>query len=1287
MALPYVKLQCCLDITATVCIDSNDSLWSDVSGATVGDFFRTFGSGSVSNLCLEVIETGVGTCTANRVMNTNVTSLIDVLTDCNDPTCDTEITCSTALDTPPTPTPTPTPTPSITPTNTPTPTQTPVASSTPTVTPSTSVTPSITPSGCDCKYQTITISINDINNSFGNTDPDKDDGTVYVSYSGCGGSTVTKKYTAAGTYTNDICVDVTQLDRTDVYFYANNLKTAGDSTFTNTDICCSEVVTPTPTPTVTSTVTPTITPTISVTPTVTPTITPTTSVTPTVTPTTSVSPTVTPTITQTTSVSPTVTPTVTQTTSVTPTVTPTTSVTQTPGVSPTATPTITPTITSTPEPTPSITPTQSVTPTAGCKCIQVDTNIPFSATGNTSNPNGVVEIDYYNCDNNLVTFSATTAVVSSGVFYLCTHDGVVEEARTWQNDVLYTANTFNFSPYDNNGWRPFGGSVIGMNYATYGVCTGEPCGPNVTPTPTSSVTPTTTPTPTVTPTITNTPGVSPTPSTTVTPTNTPTQTLSPTITPSVTVTPTITNTPGGSPTPSTTVTPTITPSVTVTPTITPSVTVTPTITNTPGGSPTPSTTATPTVTPTNTPTTSLTPSVTVTPTITNTPTVTATPGSTLTPTPTATPTITPTQSVTPTITPTSTLTPTPSPTPAPVGPCSGDYCVNINIDAYSGYNGTYNYYQDFNGKPSWTGGTIPGYIFYKTGTTASTGWCLSDSYTGTCIASGPISPFCDDDCPDFDNTVIYSGSCTGSTTPNPCSGLTFDAEFYCNETNIDPCYETRWGVVDTSDVTKFTINYYGNIITGTTISSNLILSQTQFNPGRISCPDRGPTNIKVQSIQYAGDYRIEFSEYVENPILQIMSLGDPAKNTTLSADTPFTIYCSAVTDPSYKIDTYDLPGQRVSATEGNGLIQFSGTVSAITLNYSPYEYVTQLMWGIPCQTPDPSPSPTPTPTVTPTLTPTPTPTDSSCVSFGANISVYDATPTPTPSATPTPTPTLVRSVNTGGTVNYVIDDGSFVCFDVKELKDCETGILYYVTENIEYTGSTVTTGTTMQVYLNGNLRCMTYQRDINGSATAYLGEVVEVYPSGCASCALTPTPTPTPTTTLTPTPTPTVTPQETIPLTSNYVFSSCTQNKVIIQTVPPGNMSVNTVTKIDSKCYTYLGQFTNYIPPVGVQSVNTNSVTTTPSNIYDNCTTCATPVPTYYKVVKMDVACREIGVTYLVDLGTGVSAPSIGDYVRLQYTGPIAYQGCFKVTGITTNGPAANTIIKVYNQCDCPDIS
>ena len=713
-------------------------------------------------------------------------------------------------------------------------------------------------------------------------------------------------------------------------------------------------------------------------------------------------------------------------------------------------------------------------------------------------------------------------------------------------------------------------------------------------------------------------------------------------------------------TPTNTITPSVTPSIspTNTPTVTPSVT----------QSVTPTVTTTPTVTPTNTVTPSITPTNTVTPSV----------------SPSMSP--TPTNTITPSVTPTNTVTPTPTSSPY-VGPCSEEYCVDFGIDSYSGYNGTYEsqFPLTYNGETYWTGGTLPGYIY-----SASTGWCLSSSLGGSCVANGQPTPFCDSTCPDFDESIVTSGICTSVVVPDPCSGLTFSADFYCNVTNVDPCYETRWSVVDTTDINKFTIDYYGNIITGTTTSSNSILSLSQFNPSRIVCPDRGPTNINLQSLRYAGDYRIEFSEVIENPILQILSLGRPSLTTTLSADTPFTIYCSAVTDPSYKIDNYDLVNQKVSANEGNGLIQFSGSTSAITLNYSPTEYVTQLMWGIPCQTPDPSPTPTPTVTSTPTPTVTPTPTFTACTIVGADITVVDTSPTPTPSITPSVTPSVQRNVATGGTVNFVIDNGSFICNDIKELKDCETGLLYYVSEPIEYNNNIVSTGTTIQASLNSVVKCLTYQRDINtGSATAYLGDVLSTGTT-CASCGITPTPTPTPTVTPTITPTMTVTPTPSAQPNYSFVFSACNQDRLVIQTVRPGNLSQGDIVTIsgtgNNLCYTYLGEFENYIPPgTGAFYVNANLITSTPSTIYETCEECLTPPTTYYRIVKMTTNCDSGSTVYTVSLNSGVSAPSVGDYVRLQNDTPVVWQGCFEVVGTTTSGPPANSIRKVYNQCDCPD--
>jgi len=862
------------------------------------------------------------------------------------------------------------------------------------------------------------------------------------------------------------------------------------------------------------------------------------------------------------------------------------------------------------------TPTPSSTPPCECYYQDLDININDlnNSTGNSTYDDNTVYVRYDICGGGVQIVKYTVDGIYSDA--ICISDG--NQANTaiyfYQNDVQQPAES-TFTNTDN-------------------CCE---AGPTPTPTPTPTITPTITPTltPTNSPTPTLTPTNSPTltqtvtstvtptltqtnsPTPTLTPTNSPTPTLTPTNSPTLTqtvtstVTPTptytLTLTPKVSPTSSLTPTPTPTPSdtpsltLTPTPSGTPNATQTSTPTSTANVTPTPSATPptsppvtptnTATVTPSNTPsgTASVTPTpsatpptsppvtptntATVTPTNTPTNTATVTPSNTAMATPTNTPTATsnacfsgvtssaswsytdccgntqsgsglgisicvdssypsagvtiypelcspvcpsPTPTTTPTNTPTPTPsvtaypTPTPSATSSPVSPCAGEYCVQINIEAYTGYNGTYSYYQQHNGKPSWTGGTIPGYIFYKSGSTQDTNWCLSDSYVGDCIAMGPLSPFCDDDCPDFDPTIIYSGTCDNTPTPNPCSGLTFSADFYCN------------------------------------------------------------------------------------------------------------------------------------------------VVTEVT--------------------------PTPTATSTPTPTVTPTETNTICYGVAADITIIESSPTPTPSSTPTPTPTFVRSVNTGGTVNYVIDSGDFICYDVKELRDCDSGLLYYVSGNLMYGGSAVSTGTTFQAYLNTSLRCLTYQRDVNGSVSAYIGDIVDVYGGDCSSCSLTPTPTPTMTVTPTPTITQSATPLPTVALTTKFVFSSCTQNKVIIQTVSPGTLQTGRVVNISGSCYTYLGSYTNYIVPVGVQSVNINAITSTPSTIYDTCTACSTP-PTYiYQVIKQTTNCQNTGIAIYVSKPSNVTTPIVGQYVRLSGS---SYVGCWKVIAQTTGNATATSIIDVYNQCDC----
>jgi len=140
--------------------------------------------------------------------------------------------CPTATPTP-TLTPTPTPTPTLTPvppTPTPTPTNTPVP---PTPTPTPTSTPTVT-----CTIYDVFIDQGDLDDATGNTEPGKNDGTLYVDYIACDGTPTTSQYGFASTFT--ICVREFSSPSPDIYYYKNNLKTSPffGSSVSNTFTSC-----------------------------------------------------------------------------------------------------------------------------------------------------------------------------------------------------------------------------------------------------------------------------------------------------------------------------------------------------------------------------------------------------------------------------------------------------------------------------------------------------------------------------------------------------------------------------------------------------------------------------------------------------------------------------------------------------------------------------------------------------------------------------------------------------------------------------------------------------------------------------------------------------------------------------------------------------------------------------------------------------------------------------------------------------------------------------------------
>jgi hypothetical protein len=200
------------------------------------------------------------------------------------------------------------------------------------------------------------------------------------------------------------------------------------------------------------------------------------------------------------------------------------------------------------------------------------------------------------------------------------------------------------------------------------------------------------------------------------------------------------------------------------------------------------------------------------------------------------------------------------------------------------------------------------------------------------------------------NTVsptITGGACN-SVTNNPQSqGIT---NHTITQGDI-PCSGTKWINWTGTTGGNFALDGGGTVLL-TSTSSNPTTIQSVFGYTRLICPDKNP-NTTAQGINLTGTYTYTFSQPVLNPLLAIYSLGrnNPGPITvTMSADTPFSIYCNTVSDPDYQI-VYNIPNQTISGDEGYGIIQFDGLVNQVKLTYSPNENYTQLTWGLPCVDP------------------------------------------------------------------------------------------------------------------------------------------------------------------------------------------------------------------------------------------------------------------------------------------------------------------------------------------------
>jgi hypothetical protein len=201
------------------------------------------------------------------------------------------------------------------------------------------------------------------------------------------------------------------------------------------------------------------------------------------------------------------------------------------------------------------------------------------------------------------------------------------------------------------------------------------------------------------------------------------------------------------------------------------------------------------------------------------------------------------------------------------------------------------------------------------------------------------------------------------------------------------------------------------------------------------------------------------------------------------------------------------------------------------------------------------------------------------------------------------------------TVTFLIDSGNFVCSAVKLLEDCETTDIYYVNDPLIYNGSGLTTGTTFLVQLNDfnsdQIQCVTYtQRLSKLSPTRIVKQIFEVYSGGCQECVV---PVVDPCSAFTAS----ISIEEIIPdpivypVGTSFIFTSCTTNSMVIQVAyPPTNIVTDDILKNTSgQCYTYIGNFVNYIPPAGFVIASTDMFTANTQTVYSDCIDCLAPAP------------------------------------------------------------------------------
>ena len=288
--------------------------------------------------------------------------------------------------------------------------------------------------------------------------------------------------------------------------------------------------------------------------------------------------------------------------------------------------------------------------------------------------------------------------------------------------------------------------------------------------------------------------------------------------------------------------------------------------------------------------------------------------------------------------------------------CPGIFCVQNDTT----YDDTYQYAGTYDGESYYTGESTSYVIYYSTGETR---WCLAQNLGDPCDQFGPYGST--STCPDLDDSVVYFGVCTTTTTTiNPCSTLDLDAVFDCYVTPT-PTVTPSNTPTPTPTPTPTTSNICGGV--------SMIVSASGVTPTPTPSftPSPTPTPVVERPCNFSG-------EVIFNQFSEIIQCSNSKKFrdclTGIQYFTSDLVLVSGTTSPKEGYVYNAIINGQGYCVIYDGLFENISGVDTIDL-------ITEIGSTVDGACLDCIPNLTQTPTPTPTNTPTPTPSPSPCVQF------------------------------------------------------------------------------------------------------------------------------------------------------------------------------------------------------------------------------------------------------------------------------------------------------------------